>query len=171
MITTCHITAKTDLSRAACMPGSKTAHALRFAEVQPCGCMLKPKVQSCIAWLNLMVQSSVSEANAGHTVKANPSIANASLKGVCGEVENLHMKSCHCPQHPDDTLMSQHNIRMTPADALTTITLPSEGRASAMAKLDVPVNIPTSKIVLAPVSLTRDFRNDPSNEPAQHSFF
>ena len=51
------------------------------------------------------------------------------------------------------------------------VTLPSAGSASAMAKLEVPVNMPTSRTVLAPVSWTRDFKKDPSSAPAQHSFF
>ena len=50
-------------------------------------------------------------------------------------------------------------------------TFPSLGMSSAMAKLDVPVNMPTSSTVLAPVSLTSDLRNEPSKAPAQHSFF
>lgn len=50
-------------------------------------------------------------------------------------------------------------------------TFPSVGNASAMAKLEVPVNMPTSSTVLACVSLTSDFKKDPSSAPAQHSFF
>ena len=58
------------------------------------------------------------------------------------------------------------------ADTLSPgFTLPSVGSASAMARLDVPVNMPTSSTVLAFVRRTRERKKDPSSRPAQHSFF
>ena len=41
------------------------------------------------------------------------------------------------------------------------------GSASAMASVEVPVNMPTSSTLFAPVSRTSDFRKLPSSPPAQ----
>lgn len=127
------------------MQGRKTASALGPTEVQLCRCNL-----------NLLGHSLGNEANGG---TLSMQYNQLPAWKMCVAIEKL-------VYDPFYILMSRHKMPMTPA-----ITLPSEGSASAMAKLDVPVNMPTSKTVLAPVSLTRDFRKDPSNDPAQHSFF
>ncbi len=46
---------------------------------------------------------------------------------------------------------------------LRKLTLPSAGRASAIARAVVPVNIPTSSTSLAPAILTRDLKKLPSS--------
>ena len=48
---------------------------------------------------------------------------------------------------------------------------PSSGSAWAMASVVVPVNMPTSRTVFAPVSLHSVAMSCPSRAPAQHSFF
>lgn len=50
-------------------------------------------------------------------------------------------------------------------------TFPSEGMASAIASVVVPVNIPTSSTVFAPVRRHNVAISLPSKAPAQHSFF
>ena len=93
------------------------------------------------------------------------------LRRRARDPKHLHTRCCYSTPACSPWARAETSLGAMADTLHPRITLPSVGSTSAMARLDVPVNMPTSSTVLAFVRRTRERRKDPSSLPAQHSFF